>query len=122
MIIRTLATAVADTRIISATIEWEDRPYPEQVLDFEINDGGLTELHQFDETCADAFLAACFPLAALHGEARVRIEERPCPMLSEGLRTAHAWWASWGGMPTRPPTIEAPAPRRSRNLNAGVGR
>ena len=44
MIIRTLATAVADTRIISATIEWEDRPYPEQVLEFEINDGGLTEL------------------------------------------------------------------------------
>ena len=97
MIIRTLATAVADTRIISATIEWEDRPYPEQVLEFEINDGGLTEPHQFDETCADAFLAACFPLAALHGESRVRIEERPCPMLSEGLRTAHAWWASWGG-------------------------
>ena len=113
MIIRTLATAVADTRIISAIIEWEDQPYPEQVLEFEINDGGITEPRQFDQPCADAFLAACFPLAALHGESRVRIEEPPCPMLVEGLRTAHAWWASWGGMPRRPPTIETPARGRS---------
>ena len=113
MIIRTLATAVADTRIISAIIEWEDQPYPKQVLEFEINDGGITEPRQFDQPCADAFLAACFPLAALHGESRVRIEEPPCPMLVEGLRTAHAWWASWGGMPRRPPTIETPARGRS---------
>jgi hypothetical protein len=118
MIIRTLATAVAETRIISATIEWEDQPYTEQVLEFEINDGQIIEACQSDEPCADAFLAACFPLAALHGESRVRIEEKPCPMLVEGLRTAHAWWASWGGMPTRPPTIETPARARSRNLTA----
>ena len=116
MIIRTLATAVADTRVISATIEWEDRPYPEQVLEFEINDGEILE--ELAEPCADAFLAACFPLAALHGEARVRIEEKPCPMLVEGLRTAHAWWASWGGMHSRPPTIETPAPGRCRTLTA----
>jgi len=116
MIIRTLATAVADTRIISATVEWEDRPYPEQVLEFEINDGEILE--ELAEPCADAFLAACFPLAALHGEARVRIEEKPCPMLVEGLRTAHAWWASWGGMHSRPPTIETPAPGRCRTLTA----
>jgi len=116
MIIRTLATAVADTRIISATVEWEDRPYPEQVLEFEINDGEILE--ELAEPCADAFLAACFPLAALHGEARVRIEEKPCPMLVEGLRTAHAWWASWAGMHSRPPTIETPAPGRCRTLTA----
>ena len=116
MIIRTLATAVADTRIISATVEWEDRPYPEQVLEFEINDGEILE--ELAEPCADAFLAACFPLAALHGEARVRIEEKPCPMLVEGLRTAHAWWASWGGMHSCAPTIEIPAPGRSRTLTA----
>jgi len=116
MIIRTLATAVADTRIISATVEWEDRPYPEQVLEFEINDGEILE--ELAEPCADAFLAACFPLAALHREARVRIEEKPCPMLVEGLRTAHAWWASWGGMHSRPPTIETPAPGRCRTLTA----
>ena len=115
MIIRTLATAVADTRIISATIEWEDQPYPEQVLEFEINDGETIEARQLDEPCADAFLAACFPLAALHGESRVRIEEKPCPMLVEGLRTAHAWWASWGGMRLRAPIIETPAWGRCRN-------
>ncbi len=38
-----------------------------------------------DRPSADAFLAACFPLAAIHGEARVRIEGQPCPMLVEGL-------------------------------------
>jgi hypothetical protein len=118
MIIRTLATAVADTRIISATIEWEDQPYPEQVLEFEINDGEIIEASHLDEPCADAFLAACFPLAALHGESRVRIEEKPCPMLVEGLRTVHAWWASWGGMHPCPPTIESPARGQKRNLGA----
>src|SRR6516225_1855907 len=118
MIIRNLATAVANTRITSATIEWEDQPYPEQVLEFEINDGEITDARQLDEPFADAFLAACFPLAALHGEARVRIEEKPCPMLVEGLRTAHAWWASWGGMHLRSPIIEIPAPGRSRTLTA----
>jgi len=118
MIIRTLATAVAETRIISATIEWEDQPYPEQVLEFEINDGEIIEATHLDAPCADAFLAACFPLAALHGESRVSIEEKPCPMLVEGLRTAHAWWASWGGMHPRPPIIESPARGQKRNLAA----
>ena len=113
MIIRNLAVAVADTRIISATIEWEDQPYSEQVLEFEINHYEGATVCQHDERCADAFLAACFPLAALHGEARVRIEQAPCPMLTEGLRTAHAWWVSWGGMNLRTPTIEAPSRKPS---------
>ena len=115
MIIRTLATAVADTRTISATIEWEDQPYPEQVLEFEIDDGEIAEVPELFEPCADAFLAACFPLAALHEESRVRIEEAPCPMLVEGLRTAHAWWASWGGMRSAAPAIESPARKRGRS-------
>ena len=114
MIIRNLAVAVADTRIISATIEWEDKAFPEQVLIFEIDDGELDDAHLLDEPCADAFLAACFPLAALHREARVRIEGQPCPMLAEGLRTAHAWWASWGGIDLRAPIIETSAQGRSR--------
>jgi len=118
MIIRTLATAAADTRMIYATIEWEDRPYPEQVLEFEIHDRGILQAGELDEPCAEAFLAACYPLAAVYGERRVRIEEKPCPMLVEGLHTAHAWWASWGGMPVRPPTIETPARGRSSNLTA----
>ena len=117
MLIRDLAvTATGDVRISSATIVWEDRSFPDQVLTFEISDdisdvsyeghrGGRN-----DGPSADAFLAACFPLAAVHGEARVRIEGQPCPMLVEGLRTVHAWWTSWGGMPTPAPEIET-APR-----------
>jgi hypothetical protein len=117
MIIRNLAVAVTDRRIISATIEWEDQPYPEHVLEFEIDDNESSAC-QLDEAYADAFLAACFPLAALHGESRVRIERSPCPMLVEGLRTAHAWWVSWGGMDPRPPKIESPARGRGRHLTA----
>ena len=117
MLIRDLAvTATGDVRISSATIVWEDRSFPDQVLTFEISDeisGVSYEGHRGgrnDGPSADAFLAACFPLAAVPGEARVRIEGQPCPMLVEGLRTVHAWWTSWGGMPTPAPEIET-APR-----------
>jgi hypothetical protein len=107
MIIRNLAIAAEGTRITSsADVVWEEQPYPEQVLNFETDDGEIGERRRLDEPCADAFLAGCFPLAALHGEARIRIDGRPCPMLVEGVQTAYAWWASWGGMPSRAPTIE----------------
>src|SRR5271165_1011009 len=103
MIIRDFGVnANSDARVISATVSWEDCQYPDQELIFETRDGEVDKAA--DERCADAFLAACFPLAAIHGEARVRIDGRPCPMLTEGLRTAYAWWASWGGMPPHPPT------------------
>ncbi len=120
MIIRNLATATrADTRITFATIVWEEQPYPEQVLTFEVlcGDAHSDEIDNAgprDEPSADAFLAACFPLAALHGESRVRIDGHPCPMLVEGLRTAHAWWTGWGGMSPRPPTIENSARGNSK--------
>jgi hypothetical protein len=107
MIIRNFSTAGANTRITSATVEWEDQAYPEQVLSFEVDTGDADDACTSDEPCAEAFLVACFPLAALHGEARVRVEGNPCPMLVEGLRTAHAWWASWGGMPPQAPVIES---------------
>jgi hypothetical protein len=114
MLIRNLGTLVTrNARIISATICWEDRAYPDRELVFQIDDCEPDDLHQLTEPCADAFLAACFPLAAVHGEARVRIEGNACPMLIEGLYTAHAWWTSWGGMPSMP-LIETPA---RRNLN-----
>ncbi len=110
MIIRNLGITAEGTRIASsADIVWEDQPYPEQVLTFEAEDpsiGSIGNVRRLDEPCADAFLAGCFPLAALHREARIRIEGRPCPMLVEGLQTAHAWWASWGGMPPQAPIIE----------------
>ena len=105
MIIRDFGSvANSDARVIFATVVWEDCGYPEQELIFEIRGDRLD--HAVGEPCADAFLSGCFPLAAVHGESRVRIEGRPCPMLIEGLYTAHAWWTSWGGMPFPVPSIE----------------
>lgn len=122
MLIDNLATtATGDTRIFSARVAWEDRDHLEQVLTFETREGetfegGISEgatrgcgtgrTRRGDAPDGDAFLSACFPLAAVHGEARLRIEGRACPMLAEGLRTAHAWWQSWGGMPAAAPQIE----------------
>jgi hypothetical protein len=106
MLIRNLTTDVAaDVRVSSAEIVWEDHDYRDQTLTFEEN-GAAEARGDWRGPSADAFLTACFPLAAVHGEARVRIEGRPCPMLVEGLHTVHAWWASWGGMPTPAPEIE----------------
>ncbi len=118
MIIRDFALSVNDgARTSSATITWEDHSHPDGVLFFEIHDRTSDEAHNIDEPLADAFLAACFPLAAIHGEARVRIEARPCPMLLEGLRTAHAWWQSWGGMPTVAPAIETVSRGRGKTVS-----
>jgi hypothetical protein len=110
-------TTAEGRRRLSATVVWEDCDFPPQELTFEIcnqsNDAASTErdaghfpLPAGDGPRPDAFLAGCFPLAAVHGEARVRIDGSPCPMLIEGLRTAHGWWSSWGGMPARLPEIE----------------
>jgi len=94
------------TKTIFATVSWEDRDFPDQELVFDISDSEPDWPQGVDGPSADAFLAACFPLAAVHGETRVRIEGQPCPMLVEGLYTAHAWWTSWGGMPSPVPSIE----------------
>jgi len=105
MIIRDFGMiAYSEARIISAIVSWEDCEYPDQELIFETRDGEPDQAA--NEPCAGAFLAACFPLAAVLGESRVRIEGQPCPMLVEGLYTAHAWWTSWGGMPFPMPVIE----------------
>jgi hypothetical protein len=96
----------SETKTIFATVSWEDRDFPDQELVFDISDSEPDWPQGVDGPSADAFLAACFPLAAVHGETRVRIEGQPCPMLVEGLYTAHAWWTSWGGMPSPVPLIE----------------
>ncbi len=116
MIIRDLAAAVVrGVRVSSATIAWEDREFADQTLTFAIEDGAVEgDGCAIDGPNADAFLAGCFPLAAVHGEARVRIEGQPCPMLVDGLRTVHAWWTSWGGMPSAAPEIETAPRSRSR--------
>ncbi|MGH7029991.1 MAG: hypothetical protein ACREEZ_06155 [Stellaceae bacterium] len=123
--------ATGDKRVLSATVWWEERDYPDQRISFEINDPGIAEdaddrddrldhRRWSSELRADPFLCACFPLAAVHGEARIRVEAPACPMLVEGLRTAHAWWSSWGGMPGPAPAIETAA--RGNALSAGPRR
>jgi hypothetical protein len=108
------ASRTGSARSHSATIAWEENEFPEQALSFTIADG---EGGDAGEPSADAFLTACFPLAAVHGETRVRIDGRPCPMLVEGLRTVHAWWVSWGGMPTPAPEIESLPRTRGETLS-----
>ena len=121
MIIRNMGTVNSgEARVYSATICWEDRDFPDQELIFEIRDEAPEHSANADP-CVDAFLAACFPLAAIHGEARIRIHGQPCPMLIEGLATAHAWWASWGGMPSPMPSIET-SPRADDGAPAGPRR
>jgi hypothetical protein len=120
MIIRDFGiNANNDASLISATVSWEDREYPDQELFFETADGEF--VRGPNEPCADAFLAACFPVAAIHGEARVRIEGQPCPMLVEGLYTAHCWWTSWGGRSSPMPSIEASG-QAGRKAFTGVRR
>ena len=115
MIIRDFAASVdGRARVSSAAVSWEENDYPEEILFFEIQDGDADDARAIDEPSWDAFVAACFPLAAVHGEARLRIEGRPCPMLIEGLLTAHAWWQSWGGMAGPAPAIETLNRGRSR--------
>lgn len=93
---------VADRQIMSAQIMWEENEFPKATLDFESHGPGSITGNPSHE----AFLAACFPLATAHGEARLRIEGTPSPMLVDGLMTAHAFWASWGGVAPTPPMIE----------------
>lgn len=113
MIIRSLATVHTSEGVsLSASVRWEDREFPAQTIRFDIG----AAVAGNERGVANAFLAACFPLASVFGEARVRIEGDPCPMLIEGLRTAHAWWRAWGGMPERAPAIEPGVGGRVRIL------
>ena len=110
MMVRDLAGAkTAEGRVLSATLAFEDQEFPPQRLFFAIAD------EEDALPSADPFLAASFPLAAVHGERRVFIEHAPCPMLVEGLRTVHAWWADWGGMPGPAPLIETPPRKRPQD-------
>ncbi len=121
-------TTSSDRRVISAEVTWEDNDFPAQEVFIEIAvaqgeealaDSAIGPPWASETSGANAFLTACFPLAALHREKRVRIAGRTCPMLNEGLRTAHAWWRSWGGMAEIPPRIENAASARADSRSVG---
>src|SRR5271165_3083499 len=125
-----VCTTSSGRQLLSAEVVWEDRNFAPQELLFTVGaplqgrdcTAAATDsapLRSGDDLRPDAFLAALFPLAAVHGEARVRIEGYVCPMLIEGLRTAHAWWSNWGGMPGPAPAIETVGHCR-RRPNTGL--
>ena len=93
--------AIGWGRCISARIEWEALDRQPDKLRFEVE--GVEEIAGEG---GNAFLAACFPLAALHGERRVRLKAEACPMLVDGLRTIAAWWREWGMLRDGAPSIE----------------
>ena len=118
MIIRDLDVAkIEGGSSMSAEIVWEENNFPPTTLYFD------SHSRLSSAPSAEAFLAACFPLATAHGEARVWIDGSPCPMLVDGLQTVHAWWVSWGGLPAKAPVIET-SPRstgyRLRGRKRGV--
>ena len=77
MIIRDLGvTEVNDSYITQAVVEWEDNEFQPTAISFEVRDRQSAR----DVPIAHGFLCACFPLAALHGERRIRLSEPACPM------------------------------------------
>jgi hypothetical protein len=85
-----------------ARVRWEDRDVPAGMLEFVVPRApGAAR-----EPSPEAFLLACFPLAAAQGERRVAIAAPACPRLIEGLHTVHAWWRRWGLVHAAMPAIE----------------
>jgi len=85
-----------------ARVAWEDRGAPAGVLEFAVP----AEPYGAVAPSPEAFLLACFPLAAAQGERRIAIAAAVCPRLVEGLHTVHAWWRSWGVVHHPMPAIE----------------
>jgi hypothetical protein len=85
-----------------ARVRWEDRDAPPATLEFVVPRGpGAAR-----DPSPEAFLLACFPLAAAQGERRVAIAAPCCPRLIEGLHTVHAWWRRWELVRAAMPAIE----------------
>jgi len=110
-----------DQHRVAAEVAWEDNERPAQLLYFAI-----PALYGDDlAPSPDAFLLACFPLAAWLGERRIWIEGSVCPRLRDGLRTAAAVFASWNErsrMVEIEPTdgFRPPAPCRQRRAAAFI--
>jgi hypothetical protein len=87
----------------SAEVSWEDLDEPASTLEFVVPRAPSGPI----EPSPEAFMLACFPLAALHGERRVAIDAPVCLRLIEGLHTVHSWWRKWQLVPFAMPLIEA---------------
>jgi hypothetical protein len=87
----------------SAQVRWEELDQPASTLEFIVPRGPSAPI----EPSPEAFLLACFPLAAMHGERRIAIDAPICPRLSEGLHAVQSWWRKWGLVQTSMPRIEA---------------
>jgi hypothetical protein len=83
-----------------AQIAWEERDAPASTLEFIVPRGP-------DAPSPEAFLLACFPLAAAQGERRITIAAPVCARLIEGLHAVHACWRNWGLVTGVMPRIEA---------------
>lgn len=103
--------------VSSALIAWEDSEQPDFALYFEIGDP-----NDHSAGAVNGLAAACFPLAIVHRERRLRIDGALCPMLADGLRAIDAWWGRWGGTPREGLAIEAmPAQSATRpGAKAGI--
>src|SRR5688572_23516707 len=71
---------------IAATIIWEEREHPAQLVYYEVPEARAAGL----AASADAFLLTVFPLAVRYGERRICIEQPVCPRLRDGVQTMMA--------------------------------
>ncbi|MGI6381241.1 MAG: hypothetical protein ACOX2R_10820 [Anaerolineae bacterium] len=103
-----IASVGGPTRL-SANVIWEDCDRAPKSIHYQVEEPYGAYL----SASPHAFLVPCTIVAMRHGEKRVRVEERICPELRNGLMTAVGWLCSWYGPPRRAVRIEAAAGARA---------
>ncbi len=102
---------------IMATVCWEDSGQPERNIFIETSGGFAPDL----TISPHAFLVGCLVPALHFQERRIALDEKICPTLLEGLRTAMAVLVHWSRGAWQPLTIEAKT-RRSAPVGNTKGR
>ncbi len=114
-----------ETLRLSARVEWEDSPRPEQRLSFSIRG----DLRDAVEPAPEAFALSAALAAARAGERRVWIDGTLCPVFSDGLRSAFRLLDAWNGGARSSVSLEPargfrararPAPAAAFFLSGGV--
>lgn len=75
----------------SADVAWEESERSATRIWIEFD--GISKRSPLD---VNALLLAVFPVAVLHGEARIQVPGRVSPLLSSRLVDVYAWWRAWG--------------------------